>query len=75
MAGVEVEVSGTGADQLRLRAAPGTTGETLATLADGTSLTVLEGPQAADGYEWWKVRTQDGKEGWVADNWIVLVAP
>jgi hypothetical protein len=47
----------------------------LRTLEDGTQLQVLEGPEAADGYEWWKLRTDDGLEGWAAGDWLVPVAP
>jgi len=75
MPGGQAEVSGVGAQQLRLRAGPGLTHETLRTLQDGTRLTVLEGPEAADGYKWWKVRTEDGQEGWVAEDWLVPVVP
>jgi len=75
MAGGNVMVAGTGVAQLRLRAGPGLTQETVATLEDGTRLTVLEGPATADEHEWWKVRTADGQEGWVAGDWLSPVAP
>ena len=68
-------VSGAGAKQLRLRVGPGLTYETLQTLKDGTHLTVLEGPEQADGYKWWRVQTDDGQEGWVAGDWLVPVTP
>jgi hypothetical protein len=29
-------------------------------------MTLLEGPQAANGLNWWRVRTVGGREGWVA---------
>lgn len=75
MPGVQVTVSGTVGQNLRLRAGPGLTQETLSILEEGTRLTVLEGSEAADGYEWWKVRTDDGQEGWVAGNWLIPVVP
>ncbi len=68
-------VAGTGAEQLRMRAGPGLTQEMVATLADGARLSVLDGPESADGYTWWKVQTEDGQQGWVAGNWLVPVAP
>lgn len=73
--GGEATVSGTGASQLRLRSGPGLNQETRGTLEDGTHLTVLEGPESVDGYEWWKVRADDGRQGWVAGEWLVPVVP
>jgi hypothetical protein len=75
MVGTTAEVSGTGTDQLRLRVAPGLTEGTIATIGDGARLQVLEGPQASDGYKWWLVSTDEGQEGWVAEDWLVPVAP
>jgi len=68
-------VTGTEGQQLRLRAEPGTAQETLRILEEGTALRVLEGPQQADGYNWWKVQTDDNLVGWVAADWLVPVAP
>jgi hypothetical protein len=75
MAGTTVEVSGTGTDQLRIRVAPGLTQETVATLEDGTRIRVTDGPEASDGYNWWQVKTEEGQEGWVAEDWLVPVVP
>ncbi len=75
MVGTTVEVSGTGTDQLRLRAAPGLTQETIATLEDGTRLRVMAGPETSDGYEWWQIKTEEGQEGWAAEDWLVPIAP
>ncbi len=68
-------VRGAGAQKLRLRASPGLSQETLTALADDTKLKVLEGPQVADGYVWWRVQTDDGRNGWAASNWLVPVVP
>jgi uncharacterized protein YraI len=75
MAGGLAEVSGTGADELRIRSGPGLTYETLGTIADGMALAVLEGPEESDGHQWWKVVTNDGQEGWVAGEWVRPVSP
>lgn len=75
MVGTTVEVSGTGTDQLRVRVAPGLTQETVLTLEDGTRVRVMVGPEASDGYRWWKVKTEEGQEGWVAEDWLVPVSP
>jgi hypothetical protein len=75
MPGGQVIVKGTEGQQLRLRAGPALTQETLRIVEEGTVLKVLEGPEAADGFKWWKVQTDDGVTGWVAGNWLVPVAP
>src|SRR5262249_51908786 len=36
-------------------------------LPTGETITVLEGPIDSDDYYWWKIRTQDGNEGWVVE--------
>ena len=60
----------TGGQSLRARAQPGVDGEIVAGFPEGSSLLVLEGPVEKDGYIWWKVRGEDGKEGWCADDWL-----
>jgi len=75
MPGGQVVVKGTDGQQLRLRAGPALNQETLRIVEEGTILKVLEGPEAADGFQWWKVQTGDGVIGWVAGNWLVPVVP
>lgn len=75
MTGGQVIVKGTEGQQLRLRAGPALTQETLRIVEEGTVLKVLEGPEAADGFKWWKVQTDDGVAGWVAGDWLVPVVP
>ena len=45
-----VVVQGTDQEGLRLRARPSTKARVVTTLKEGTSVTVLEGPEEADGY-------------------------
>lgn len=52
---------------LNLRAGPGTNYAVRMLLKDGTHLTILDGPVEAEGFRWWQVRTDKGKEGWVVD--------
>ncbi len=52
---------------LNLRASPSLDAAILAKLQPGDTITILEGPVQADGYEWWKMRTTDGVEGWAAN--------
>jgi hypothetical protein len=70
--GVLVVVKGTAGAGLNLRAEPGTGAQVVVNAREETVLTVVEGPQEADGYTWWKLRTPDGKEGWGAARWLVL---
>lgn len=41
-------------------------------LEDGTSVTVVDGPVTADGYDWYAVDTEDGLSGWVAGEYLGL---
>lgn len=73
--GAQVVVQGTGGTGLNLRAEPGTGAQIVTNAREGTVLTVLEGPQEAGGYTWWRMRAPGGQEGWGAANWIVLQQP
>jgi Tol biopolymer transport system component len=67
-------VTGLGAN-LNLRTEPSLDGKTVEKLQAGEVLTILEGFVDADNYYWWKVQTQNGDEGWVAENssWYKLM--
>lgn len=70
--GARVAVTGTQGSGLNLRAEPGTGGQVVVNAPEGAVLTVVEGPQEADGYAWWKLRTAEGQEGWGAADWLAL---
>jgi uncharacterized protein YraI len=74
--GGTVQVVNTGALGLRLRAEPGTSAQIVATVPDGTRMTVTGGPVQKDGYTWWKV-SGSGGTGWAAGNWLgpVIATP
>lgn len=72
--GGKAVVKGTGAAKLKLRVGPGLNQETLLFIEDDTVLSLLTGPQAGDGYNWWQVETPDGLTGWVAGDWLEPVA-
>jgi len=42
----------------------------LALVPDGTVLEVIGGPEEGNDYTWWQVRTADGTEGWVAEDFL-----
>jgi hypothetical protein len=60
-----------GGQGLNRRDAPGLNSNVLDSFAIGTQLTLLEGPTPADNYTWWRVRSSDGREGWVAGEELV----
>ncbi len=54
---------------LSVRASPGTGAILLTEASQGSQFTVLAGPQTANGYNWYQVRSDDGSiEGWAADG-------
>ncbi|HSJ57169.1 MAG TPA: SH3 domain-containing protein [Anaerolineae bacterium] len=70
--GALVVVQGTQGSGLNLRTEPGTGAQVVINVREGTVLTVIEGPEEADGYTWWRMRAPGGEEGWGAANWIAL---
>ncbi len=55
-----------------LRDAPTTNSEQLEWLLEGVVLTLLDGQQTADGFDWQEVRTAAGVDGWVAAEYIQI---
>jgi hypothetical protein len=58
----------TDGDQLNVRAGAGINYQIVAKLGDGARVTLIEGPKKADGFEWWRIRTDSGIAGWVVDT-------
>ena len=55
--------------ELTVRALPGVGGSVVARVRTNETFTVVAGPQAADGYFWYQIRSDDGRvEGWAADG-------
>ncbi len=68
------------AETLNVRAAPGVQNERVGVLLQGQVVALLEGPQEADGYRWWRVRGPNDLVGWAAEGtedtrWLVPVPP
>jgi len=72
--GIRVRVIDTGIDGLSFRTGPGTNYARLRTAPDGEIFTVLEGPQEANGYRWWRLQDKDGTTGWGVENWLQPVS-
>ena len=55
--------------QLTVRARPGTEASVVTRVNPGQQFTVLAGPESANGYTWFQIRSDDGSiQGWVADS-------
>jgi hypothetical protein len=59
-----------------IRSSPGSGGDVIGEAQPGDNLLVIDGPQCANGYTWWKVRSLDGLEGWAVEGdsaayWLV----
>lgn len=71
-----VQVDGVGADELNVRDTAGVQGTNVLFRApEGTVLTVIDGPTQADGFTWWRVRSQlnPSLEGWAVANFLAVV--
>jgi hypothetical protein len=53
---------------LRIRSEPGLDGSKIGLLAEGTKMDIIGGPECMDSFLWWKVKTEDGIIGWVAEG-------
>lgn len=67
-AGVKAEVFTTEGDRLNLRGGPGLRFDILTKLDKGGLVTLIEGPRKEDGLAWWRIRTEDGTEGWAVER-------
>lgn len=75
--GGQATIRTTDGDALNVRSGPGTGFAIVIKAEPGTVVDLLQGPQSADGYQWWQIRLPGGQEGWAvesAENEITLVA-
>jgi hypothetical protein len=59
-----------------VRSEPGLKGKRIGRIEPGKTVWIVDGPQCADGYTWWFVRSLTGLEGWTAegdatDYWLI----
>lgn len=69
--GANAWVRRAGGMNLRRRSGPSLNSNVHDGIEPGTKLSLLEGPINADGHVWWCIRTEDGREGWVAGEELV----
>ena len=72
--GGRVVVTRTEGRGLSVRAEPGLGAARLFYLLDGQMLEVVGGPEEADESTWWRLRADDGREGWCAELYLQGVA-
>lgn len=58
---------------VNVRDQSGMSSAVVATKPANTRGTITDGPQPADNYIWWKIRFDDGTEGWSAENYLEKV--
>ncbi len=73
--GQQVKVGGTEGEGIRFRTGPGLGYTTTAILQDDMILTVVGGPEQADGYTWWRLQTARSSVGWATDGNLTAVQP
>ncbi len=72
--GVLVRVKGTEGQGLRFRSGAGVNFASITILQDGDILTVVGGPEKADGFNWWHLEASDGSTGWTIARNLQAVA-
>ncbi len=55
---------------LNMRASASTGADIVTTLAQGQQVSIISGPQDADGFAWWQIELEDGSQGWVAADFL-----
>lgn len=70
-----VQIDGTEGDGLRIRAAPGLSAETVFRGEEAEVFVVREGPQSADGHNWWYLVApyDEMRAGWAAADFLAIV--
>jgi hypothetical protein len=74
--GVRVQVVGVDINGLNIRSEPGYDGTPRFLAAENDEFVVVEGPQDADGLEWWRLEDPDDPQryGWAARNYLTVVS-
>ena len=75
--GNQARVAFTDGADMRIRVKPGLDQAILEKVPEGTRFSVLDGPSCVNEITWWKVHTNNGFEGWVAefDDDVYLLEP
>jgi hypothetical protein len=70
-----VKINGTEGDGLRLRMEAGVNAAPIYLGKEGEEFLVIDGPQRADGFNWWKLKSEKdgGRTGWAAADYLAVV--
>ena len=70
--GMNIKVSGTGNEGLRMRSGAGIDQQTLFVAQEGESFQIIDGPIVLDSLIWWKIQALDnsGKTGWSVQDYM-----
>lgn len=73
--GAYAQITGTNGEGLRIRAAPGLSGEPVFLGFDSEVFRVQDGPREADGYVWWYLVApyDDARAGWAAADFLTYI--
>ena len=73
--GPTVQVIGTGTNGLNVRSGPSTQFSVKFLGQDGQKYTLMEGPQEADGEEWWHIQDPNNpsNDGWAVRRFLTVV--
>ena len=55
---------------VNLRASATTSADVVTTLSAGQQVSIIGGPEDAEGYTWWQISLANGSEGWVAADFL-----
>ena len=70
--GMNIKVSGTGNEGLRMRAGAGIDQQTMFVAQEGESFQIIDGPTVLDSLIWWKIQSVNdpGKSGWSVQDYM-----
>jgi hypothetical protein len=72
--GFYASVANTEGFGVTIRGGPSTNNVAITVADEGALVFVLDGPSEGNGYLWWKVRLDDGTEGWAAGDFLAPAA-
>ena len=66
--GITARVAFSDGSNMRIRGGPGFSQDIFNKVPEGTLLKIVDGPECVDDNNWWKIRTDNGLEGWMTET-------